>query len=353
MNNLPPAGETRPKVPGMVRRKAINTAAENMVNIQLLEAEHLLPLLIQPATDGVELVSWATYNHGLLEQHLYKYGAILFRGFPLHTAEDFERLITGIAGEPLEYRERSSPRSQISGNIYTSTDHPADQHIFLHNENSYQQIWPLRICFFCKVPAQQGGETPIADVRRVYQRIPVKIRERFREKRILYVRNFGDGLGLSWQTVFQTTQRQEVEAHCRKAGMDYEWKDDNHLRTRRVGQAVARHPQTGELLWFNHAAFFHITTLEPQVRNILLAQFAQEDLPSNTYYGDGTPIEDSVMDELRYAYQQETIVFPWQKGDVLLLDNMLTAHGRTPFVGPRQILTGMAMPVEKSADSQS
>src|SRR5262249_52188820 len=146
-----------------------------------------------------------------------------------------------LSGNPLEYRERSSPRSQVSGHIYTSTDHPADQSIFLHNENSYQHTWPLRIFFFCKVPAQSGGETPIADVRRVYERISPELRERFRQKRVMYVRNFGDGFGLPWQVVFQTSERTAIEEYCQGAGMQCEWKDDNRLRTRRIGQAVATH----------------------------------------------------------------------------------------------------------------
>jgi hypothetical protein len=68
---------------------------------------------------------------------------------------------------------------------------------------------------------------------------------------------------------------------------------------------------------------------------------------ANTYYGDGSPIEPKVLDQLRAAYNAETVSFPWQKGDLLMLDNMLVAHGRSPFVGPRQILVGMAELVDQ------
>lgn len=340
MNNLQP-DKTNLKFPGGIRRKSVRVSSENLIKIEPLQSEGTLPLSISPAMDEVDLLSWATTNRDLLHAQLLKYGGILFRGFGLQTADEFESFITSVAGNPLEYRERSSPRSQISGNVYTSTDHPADQHIFLHNENSYQLAWPQQIFFFCRIPAEEGGATPIADVRRVYERIDPAIRERFRQKKVMYVRNFGDGFGLSWQTVFQTTEKSAVEDYCQKSGMQCEWKDGNRLRTRRVGQAVARHPSTGEMLWFNHATFFHVTTLEAPVREALLAQLKEEDLPSNTYYGDGTPIEDEVLDELRAAYEQETVAFPWQKGDVLMLDNMAVAHGRAPFKGQRQVLTGM------------
>ena len=130
----------------------------------------------------------------------------------------------------------------------------------------------------------------------------------------MYVRNFGDGFGLPWQTVFQTTNPAEVETFCRSHGIEFEWKKGNRLRTRQVRQAVAIHPKTGDIVWFNHAAFFHISTLEPNISEALLAEFLEEDLPHNTYYGDGSPIEPAVLDEIRTAYQQETVIFPCLRG---------------------------------------
>jgi alpha-ketoglutarate-dependent taurine dioxygenase len=101
-------------------------------------------------------------------------------------------------------------------------------------------------------------------------------------------------------------------------------------------------------VWFNHATFFHISTLSQSVREALLAEFKEEDLPNNTYYGDGTGIEPAVMDELRDAYTQEMVVSPWQEGDIVMLDNMATSHGRMPFAGPRQVLFAMAEPYTRT-----
>jgi alpha-ketoglutarate-dependent taurine dioxygenase len=192
------------------------------------------------------------------------------------------------------------------------------------------------------MPAQQGGETPIADCRRVYERLDPEIVRAFRERKYMYVRNFGDGFGLSWQSAFRTTERAVVEEYCRRNEIDFEWKENDRLKTRQVRRAVATHPRTGEQVWFNHLTFFHVSTLEPQIRAALLAEFAEGELPNNTYYGDGAEIEPAVLDQLRSSYAAEEVTFSWETGDVLMLDNMSAAHGRRPYTGLRNVVVGMA-----------
>ncbi|HKX28619.1 MAG TPA: TauD/TfdA family dioxygenase [Blastocatellia bacterium] len=334
--------------PGNIKRKALSVEPGVLVTIEPHPEEGGLPLRMRPSVDSIDLVSWALSNREFIQAHLLKHGGILFRNFQLPSPESFGQFVIACSDHLLPYRERSSPRTQISNNIYTSTDYPADQSIFLHNENSYQHVWPLKIFFFCSTPPTQGGETPIADCRRVLARLDPKIRQRFAERGWMLVRNFGDGLSLSWQSVFQTEDRSEVETYCRKAGIEIEWRGDR-LRTRQVRHAVAQHPATGESIWFNHAAFFHLSTLDPSMREGLLAVLDEADLPNQTYYGDGSPIEPSILEEIREAYRSETVSFAWQEGDILMLDNMLTAHGRNPYLGPRKILVAMAEPFGPAA----
>ena len=333
--------------PISVRRKSISVTSEGLVQLEPANGTRSLPLVVRPLVEGLDLVTWALSHREFLNTHLWQHGGILFRDFYVSSAEVFEQFVVACSAQLLEYRERSSPRTRVSENIYTSTDYPANQSIFLHNENSYQHTWPLKIFFFCLTPSAQGGETPIADCRRVLAHIDVKIRESFREKGWMLVRNFGNGLSLSWQSVFQTEEKSAVEAYCRQAGIETEWRGDQ-LRTRQVRPAIAQHPRTGELTWFNHAAFFHVSTLEPTTREGLLAGLDEEELPTNTYYGDGSRIEPSVLEEIREAYHRETITFTWQKGDILMLDNMLVAHGRRPYSGPRRILVAMAEPFDST-----
>jgi alpha-ketoglutarate-dependent taurine dioxygenase len=325
------------------KRRAMSISEEILVTIQPLGPGVMLPLVARPAVAGVDLVAWARKHVDVINANLLRCGAILFRGFELPGREAFAEFIKATAvGDLLAYTNRSTPRTEVGRNLYTATEYPANQTIPLHNENSYQSSWPLKIYFLCVTAPGQGGATPLADSRKVFARIPPHIRDEFAERGVMYVRNYGDGLDLSWQQVFQTTEQSEVEAFCRREGLEFEWKDGDRLRTRQVCQAVASHPETGEMVWFNQAHLFHVSSLASDISGYLWAEMKEAELPRNAHYGDGTPIEASFLDEIRAAYMEETITFMWHEGDILLLDNMLTAHGREPFVGPREILVGMA-----------
>jgi alpha-ketoglutarate-dependent taurine dioxygenase len=323
------------------KRSPLKLSVEELVKKRLFDSDSRLPLIVEPAAN-INLTKWASNNPSVIEADLAKHGAILFRGFNVNSAEKLEEFIVAVSGEALKYNERSSPRSQVSGGIYTSTDYPANASIFPHNEQSYNLVFTQKIYFCCILCAAQGGETPVVDCRNIFNRISPKIRERFIERRYMYVRNFREHLGLSWQTAFQTTDKSVVENYCCKNDIEFEWREEDSLRTRQVRRAVAKHPRTGEMVWFNHLTFFHVSTLDPAVRGLLLSQYAEEDLPNNTYYGDGSPIEPSILDELRAAYLAEKVIFKWQEGDVLMLDNMLIAHAREPFLGERKVIVGMA-----------
>jgi len=322
-------------------RKSISVTPESLVNTTSLRAGETFPLVIEPEVDNLNLVVWAGHNRELVETKLLTHGAILFRGFKVETVASFEEFVRAISRDLLDYRERSSPRSEISKGIYTSTDHPADQSIHFHNEQSYTQSWPMKLWFFCMQAAKHGGATPIADGRSVLKLLDAETRERFSRKRVMYVRNYGDGMGLSWQAAFQTSNKLEVEDHCRGALIDFMWKKDDGLRTRQVFDPIVTHPWTREAVWFEHTAFFHVSSLEATVRAAILDEYAEEDLPFNTYYGDGSPIEDSALEQIRESYRQAAVSFPWQEQDVLLIDNVLTSHAREPFVGPRKIVVAM------------
>ncbi|GCE45201.1 alpha-ketoglutarate-dependent taurine dioxygenase [Thermosporothrix hazakensis] len=330
------------KRPGAIKRQRVTVSLEKAVKERYFKEGQTLPLILEPAIEGLDLLEWGKTNKAYIEDQLLKHGGVLFRGFQINPENDFHRFISTLFEELLSYRDRATPRKEVGNGTYTSTEYPADQTIELHNENSYAYSWPSKIAFCCLIEPETGGETPIADSSKVYQRIPVEVRERFERKGVMYVRNFGDGVGLNWQSVFQTEDKAEMEEFCKRSHITVEWKDDHRLRTRQIRPATVVHPKTGARVWFNQSNAFHYTTLEKTIQEALLAEHSEMDLPKNVLFGDGTPISTADLEAIRAAYQQETIAFPWKRGDILLLDNILVAHGRAPFTGTRKVIVSMA-----------
>ncbi|MEV6163199.1 TauD/TfdA family dioxygenase [Streptomyces sp. NPDC052052] len=303
------------------------------------------------AQPGTSVHAWLREHRDKLRTVLGERGAVLLRGFDVGGVDGFDEVVRGFSGSgPLTYAERSSPRSTIKGQVYTSTDYPADEEIFLHNENSYQAVWPRTLYFYCIEPALTQGATPLADIREVYRAIDPAVREEFERRggwRV--VRNFHADFGVPWQEAFNTTDRDAVVAYCRDKGIAAQWRADGGLRTTTTRPVTHTHPGSGERVWFNHATFWHVTSLAPEVQEGLREIFDDEDLPTNTYFGDGGRIPDETVAHLRAAYRSVTTRFDWQRDDVLIVDNMLAAHGREPFTGPRRIAVAMAEPHDPAA----
>jgi alpha-ketoglutarate-dependent taurine dioxygenase len=199
----------------------------------------------------------------------------------------------------------------------------------------------MKIFFHCVIAAKEGGETPIADCRRVYALLPPELREEFAARGLRYVRCYREGLDVSWQEFFGTGERAEVEAKCQAGGLEWEWMGDGGLRTQRAGRAVTQHPSTGEMIFFNQVQLHHPSCLEAGVRESLLRLYGESGMPRQVYYGDGGEIGEAAMREVMKAYEAAAVSFRWEEGDLLMLDNMLVAHGRNAYVGERKILVAM------------
>ncbi|MEV0318577.1 TauD/TfdA family dioxygenase [Streptomyces sp. NPDC050658] len=301
-----------------------------------------LPHVIE-AHEGEELLGRIGRDRTEIRRRLRTEGAVLLRGFTVGGVDGFESAVRALSGEdPLPYEERSSPRSTIKGRVYTSTEYPPHEEIFFHNENSYRTSWPMSLYFYCVEPPADRGATPLADTRQVLRTLDPAVREEFERRGWMVVRNFGSEFGLSWQEVFGTEDRALVERLCAAGDVAVEWRADGRLRTTSLRRAVHRHPQTGDEVWFNHAAVFHLSTLSPENREGMLELFGEKELPNQSYFGDGADIPDDVMAHVRDCYRSAATRFDYARDDVLVVDNMLTAHGREPFTRPRTIAVAMA-----------
>lgn len=300
--------------------------------------------VLQSNDPALELEKWVSENLEYVKSTFKEERAILFRGFkPLAQKSAFSGVVQKMAGsELLNYTEPSTPRTRLEEKIYTSTEFPEEQYIVQHNEHSYSDHWPLKVFFYCETPSAEGGQTPVCDSRAVYKKISEQTRRRFEEKGVLYVRNFSDEMDISWKHFFQTDDKEKVREYCDQRNIQLQWKENDQLKTMQRTQGVFAHPESGEKVWFNQAHLFHYTNLNAEVYQFLLENYGEENLPRNSYYGDGTAIEHETLEEIRQAYQTTMLSFDWKEGDLIMLDNVLYSHGRNPFKGKRSILVAMA-----------
>jgi alpha-ketoglutarate-dependent taurine dioxygenase len=309
-----------------------------------------LPLVVEPGegyTGGAvreHLLRLCRDNRDSLREKLLTHGALLLRGMPVLTATEFAAFVRAFSGgELLDYTGGASPRIKLGGGVYTSTEYAETVTLSLHNELSYTYRWPARLFFCCVTPPEEGGETPLADSRAILRGIDAEILSLFKRKKIRYVRNLSGiaGGGFSWQDAFETFDKAAVENYCRAGAVEFEWKEDGGLWLSETRPATRLHPATEDEVWFNQAEGFHPSALDAETYRALISIMKEEEFRLNAYFGDGASIDPSMLEHIREVVRREMVLVEWQAGDILILDNLLAAHGRMPFKGARRILLAM------------
>ncbi len=314
------------------------------------------PLWIEPADDKLRtdmgaVTAWMADNHDAIEQALLLFGAIVWRGFPVADTDEFLAMMRDFEPYAAGYAGGTSNRKAIKGNAMEATRTPPEVYIQLHQEMSYMPANPRALAFFCKVAPDEGGETVICDMRGFLEELPDDLRRKFEEEDAEYVRNLrsqdvDDWRALpelrhaSWQYWFDSEDRAAVSAQLEERGTGYQWNDDGSLTFWNRTPAVTVHPETGDKLYFNqlNSQIQNAANIGEERYNLLFQHYGNHTpWPYSVRFGNGHPVTDEDYRILRERLETRKIAFAWQPGDVMLLDNKLTAHGRHPYRGDRDV----------------
>lgn len=286
------------------------------------------------------ITNWLDQNKAHVKSLTTQSPAVLFRGFPISDTPSLEQFVRELGFTPYgEYGDL--PKEKESDQVYKSTPFPANKSILFHNESSHLGQWPHYQFFNCRIPAKSGGATPLIDCRKLLECLPDELIAKFESKKLMYVRTFKEYLDTPWQDFFKTQDRATVEQKCQTMGYEYEWFGDE-LQIRNKAHGVLTHPTTEERSFFNQVQLHHGFCFPPKTRASLIDMYGEDRMPRNVLYGDGSPISDDEMTTMLEATQKLAVRFEWEQNDLIMLDNLLTAHARDPFDGERKIAVAMA-----------
>lgn len=333
----------------------------------------LLPLRIDAGgqRDRERLCAWLRARADWVEESLTRHGALLLRGFDVGDAHAFEAVARAIA-PALRTDFLGTPSGRLTEHVFRASDVSGAYPIAPHCEMSYLRTPPSRVFFGClRAPAPGSGETPLVDFRRVWHALDPALRERFARGGIVIVRTFRGPASRRrrrwqlerWDEFFATTERTLVEQRCADEGMTFTWTDDDGLRVRITQPVTRAHPRTGATVWYNQFAAHHLASsawtyprifrMRPTLHHLASWQLVRltlalkrrsprDSLAYECTYADGAPIPDGDVKELLATLWRHTVLTPWQRGDVLAIDNRAIAHGRMPFRGPRRVVACLA-----------
>src|SRR6266700_4458049 len=288
-----------------------------------------------------EAARWAADYRNALRALVAEHGALVVRGLGLRDVAQVDAVFRQL-GNLMTETEAFASRQHYAQGVYSASKWPPNQQMCMHHELSYALEPPGLMLFACLVPATDGGATPVADSPTVLNALPADLVERFERLGWLLIRNYNDDIGASFAEAFGTDDRRAVESYCRANAIKFEWQPDGALRTWQRRSAVVRHPRTGQRCWFNQIAFMNEWTMEPELREYLVDTYGEDGLPFNTRFGNGDPIGADVIQVIDEVYEKNTARERWQSGDLFLVDNVRTAHGRESFEGSREVLVAMA-----------
>ncbi len=313
------------------------------------------PVLVENSAgigERAAALDWVKARRGELVTSLRAEGALLFRGFPLETAEDFDAWVGAFDLGTFSYRDSLSNavRVDLTERVFTANEAPPEATIRLHHELAQTPAHPRDLFFFCETPAAHGGATALCRSDQVYEAVAQRFPDfagaaethGFQYRTVMPPEDDpASALGRSWRGTLSVTSRAEAEAKLAQLGYTWIWQDQDCLdaTTPRLpavlklegGKSEKAGPTKGV-----RRAFF----------NQLVATRSWKDDRNDPEHAVRLGNGDSIPLDLRDAVAEETerldLDLNWQKGDVAILDNHLVMHGRRPFEGRRRVLVAFS-----------
>lgn len=314
------------------------------------------PLFISPElgvlSDHPAFIAWCREHGADLDRLILEHGAIVLRGFPMATAEDFDELAGLFPPYQPGYVGGMSPRKKIGGNVMESTRLIETYKIALHSEMAYMKTYPPRLAFFCKQASTTGGETIIGDMHRFMKSMPADLRTKLEQHEVHIVRNYGpahstDSLDVidhpdkvAWNDALDTDDRAEAEKRCAALGMTPIWNEDGTLTLLDVTPTFTTHPKTGDSFYRSNL-HTNASFERPGFIEIVAELRAKQTRPSGMYLDTGEKLTYEEAETIVKLYESIELGWPWQNGDVMILDNLQVAHGRNTYTGPREIMVAL------------
>ena len=269
------------------------------------------------------------WDHQDLLTRLGQDGALLLRNFNWDV-EEFCQLCERFPQKFMSYRAGAYQREKFAGKSNLLTVNQGKMPISLHGEMHYKRRKPDFIWFYCETAPIRGGETLVADGKKIFKGLSKSTQQLLRQKPIIYWRSFSPAF---WPKVFGTQRQWLVRGFCRIEGMKAHFDSDGYLTTQYQSYAVSKQPD-GDFSFINNLLV--IVHDSPKLPKAYLDMCT-----SRVAFGDGTELPEGLIQEIQGVCGEVTFPIEWSRGDVCVIDNRRTMHGRNSIAAdcPRKILT--------------
>lgn len=302
---------------------------------------------LAPTLDDAILTVESLQTNNTLTRKLAEHGTLLFRDLPIYSAGDFSRFGHAFGFKPYEVIGTIVDRILLAPNVVPANDALKKVLIYNHNESPHTPHAPGYIFLYSQRAHAVGRETPSFSSIELFQRVKDEIPDFISTlaskgilNRVTYKSSahfagsstlFGSAFGKEIVAGDDApTRKAKVEAQIRRYNRGghatWEWTDNNETLTVSHHLPLIRvHPITKQPVLFTWLPAYYESYLAPGTPESRRKKATQQ------LYGDGSPIPEEYLKKLADITDEIRVLHKWQRGDVLVYDNIAAQHGRQPW----------------------